>query len=324
MHKSLGNAISPDEVIKDYGADILRLWIASLDYKVDARLSKEILKQLSESYRKIRNTARYILGNIHDFNPDTDMVPESELMEIDRWALIRLEQVAAQVTTAYEEFEFHDAFYKIHNYCVVDLSNFYLDVLKDRLYVEKADSRSRRAAQTAMYRILDALTRMLAPILAFTSEEIWSFMPHGRAEDSRSVLFNEIPRGSDTVKDQAFMDRWERLHAIRNDVQKALETARTAKIIGGPLDAKVALYCKGELLSFVESVKDILPAIFIVSKVDVLADGTGEYTGEVEGLSVTVGHADGEKCARCWTYSETVGKQEGHPDLCARCAAILG
>ncbi len=324
MHKSLGNAISPDEVIKDYGADILRLWIASLDYKVDARLSKEILKQLSESYRKIRNTARYILGNIHDFNPDTDMVPESELMEIDRWALIRLEQVAAQVTTAYEEFEFHDAFYKIHNYCVVDLSNFYLDVLKDRLYVEKADSRSRRAAQTAMYRILDALTRMLAPILAFTSEEIWSFMPHGRAEDSRSVLFNEIPRGSDTVKDQAFMDRWERLHAIRNDVQKALETARTAKIIGVPLDAKVVLYCKGELLSFAESVKDILPAIFIVSKVDVLADGTGEYTGEVEGLSVTVGHADGEKCARCWTYSETVGKQEGHPDLCARCAAILG
>ena len=324
MHKSLGNAISPDEVIKDYGADILRLWIASLDYKVDARLSKEILKQLSESYRKIRNTARYILGNIHDFNPDTDMVPESELMEIDRWALIRLEQAAAQVTTAYEEFEFHDAFYKIHNYCVVDLSNFYLDVLKDRLYVEKADSRSRRAAQTAMYRILDALTRMLAPILAFTSEEIWSFMPHSKTEDSRSVLFNEIPRGSDTVKDQAFMDRWERLHAIRNDVQKALETARTAKIIGGPLDAKVVLYCKGELLSFVESVKDILPAIFIVSRVDVLADGTGEYTGEVEGLSVTVGHADGEKCARCWTYSETVGKQEGHPDLCARCAAILG
>lgn len=196
MHKSLGNAIAPDEVIKDYGADILRLWVASLDYRVDVRLSKDILKQLSEAYRKIRNTARFILGNLSDFDPDRDSVEYGQFEEIDRWALIRLDDIAAEVSEAYESFTFHEAFHRMHQFCVVDLSNFYLDVLKDRLYVEKADSVTRRAAQTAIYRILHALTRLIAPILAYTSEEIWSYLPHGKGDDLRSVLSTTCPRAT--------------------------------------------------------------------------------------------------------------------------------
>ena len=324
MHKSLGNAIAPDEVINTYGAEILRLWVASLDYRVDVRLSKEILKQLSEAYRKVRNTARYILGNIHDFDPDTNSVSDEQLLDIDRWALLRLDDVVARARKAYEEFEFHDAFYAIHHFCVVDLSNFYLDVLKDRLYVEKADSVSRRAAQTVIYRILNTLTRLLAPILAFTSEEIWSFMPHGKEDDARSVLLNEIPEGGVLTADPAFVETWDRIHALRDDVQKALEIARRDKVIGGSLEAKVTLFCDGDLLSFVESVKDLLPAVLIVSQVTVCADGQGDFAGDVAGLTVSVAHADGEKCCRCWAYSDTVAAEGEHAGLCARCAAILG
>ncbi len=323
MSKSLGNVILPEEVVKDYGADILRLWVASLDYRVDVRLSKEILKQLSEAYRKIRNTARFILGNIHDFSPDTDSVKDEAFEDIDRWALFRLNEIVEQVRNAYEAFEFHDAFHRMHNFCVVDLSNFYLDVLKDRLYVEKADSVTRRAAQTALYRILNVLTRLLAPILAFTSEEIWSYLPHGSEEDTRSVLFNEIPEVS-SVKDIAFMEKWNRIHAIREDVQKALETARTAKLIGGSLDAKVTLHCKGDTLAFAKSVEEILPATLIVSQLAIVEGDGGAFTGEIADMSVTVEHACGNKCARCWTFSDTVGKEAGYPELCARCASIVG
>lgn len=323
MHKSLGNAIAPDEVINTYGAEILRLWVASLDYRVDVRLSKEILKQLSEAYRKVRNTARYILGNIHDFDPDTHSVSDDQLTDIDRWALMRLDRVVTEARNAYDTFEFHDAFYAIHHFCVVDLSNFYLDVLKDRLYVEKADSVSRRAAQTVIYRVLNTLTRLLAPILAFTSEEIWGFMPHGAGDDARSVLLNEIPAGGQVAADPAFEEKWDRIHAIRDDVQKALENARTAKLIGGSLDARVTLYCDEQALDFVQSVSELLPAVLIVSKVDIVSGGTGDYTGDFAGLSVSVAHADGGKCCRCWTYSDTVTEDGDHAGLCARCAAIL-
>ena len=323
MHKSLGNAIAPDEVIKDYGAEILRLWVASLDYRVDVRLSKEILKQLSESYRKVRNTARYILGNIHDFDPNTDSVADADLFDIDRWALLRLNQTIAEVRKAYEDFEFHDAFHAIHHFCVVDLSNFYLDVLKDRLYVEKADSKARRAAQTTIYRILNTITRMVAPILAFTAEEIWGFMPHAAEDDARSVLFNEIPQASDAYADAAFEEKWSRIHALRDTVQKALETARTAKIIGGSLDAKVTLYCDGDLLPFVTEIKDLLKTVLIVSQVEVCGEGKGEFEGEFAGLTVTVEHAAGEKCCRCWAYTGDVATEGEHQGLCARCAAIL-
>lgn len=323
MSKSLGNVIAPSEVVNQYGADILRLWVASLDYRVDVRLSQDILKQLSESYRKIRNTARFILGNLHGFDPNKDAVPTDALEDIDRWALMRLDELTAQVRRAYEAFEFHDALHRMHNFCVVDMSNFYLDVIKDRLYVEKEDSATRRAAQTTIYTILDTLTRLLAPILAFTSEEIWSYLPHKTGDDPESVMFNEIPSQPHIARDDAFMDKWDRIHALREDVQKALEIARTAKLIGGSLDAKVTLFATGDQLAFIRSIKEMLPAILIVSALEIAEDGTGDYTGEVEGVSITVAHADGHKCGRCWSFSDTVGTDAEHPELCARCAAIL-
>ncbi len=324
MHKSAGNAISPSEVIDQYGADILRLWVASLDYTVDAHLSKDILKQLSESYRKIRNTARFILGNIHDFDPNTQSVADDQLEEMDRWALMRLTQLVEQVREAYEAYSFHEALHKMHNFCVVDMSNFYLDVLKDRLYVEKADSVTRRAAQTTIYRILNTLTRMLSPILAFTAEEIWGFLPHVENEDTRAVVLNEIPRAEDMVAvDDAFMARWDRIHAVREDAQKALEIARTSKLIGKSLDAQIVLYANGELLEFLGDVQSLLPSALIVSKVTISSEGEGQFAGEVEGLTMTVSHADGEKCCRCWSYDASVGADEAHPELCARCAALM-
>ena len=323
MSKSLGNVIAPSEVVNQYGADILRLWVASLDYRVDVRLSQDILKQLSESYRKIRNTARFILGNLHGFDPNKNAVPTDALEDIDRWALMRLDELTAQVRRAYEAFEFHDALHRMHNFCVVDMSNFYLDVIKDRLYVEKEDSATRRAAQTTIYTILDTLTRLLAPILAFTSEEIWSYLPHKTGDDPESVMFNEIPSQPHIARDDAFMDKWDRIHALREDVQKALEIARTAKLIGGSLDAKVTLFATGDQLAFIRSIKEMLPAILIVSALEIAEDGTGDYTGEVEGVSITVAHADGHKCGRCWSFSDTVGTDAEHPELCARCAAIL-
>ncbi len=322
MHKSLGNAIAPDEVIKDYGAEILRLWVASLDYRVDVRLSKDILKQLSEAYRKVRNTARYILGNLYDFDPNTDQVADDELLDIDRWALIRLAEVVKTVREAYDNYEFHDAFYAIHHFCVVDLSNFYLDVLKDRLYVEAKTGVKRRAAQTAIYRILNAITRMLAPILAFTSEEIWSFMPHTAEDDARSVLLNEIPEAAD-VSDAEFEATWDRIHAIRDDVQKALEVARTAKVIGGSADAKVTLHLGAELLSFAEANRAQLQMALGVSQLILSGEGEGTFKGDLDGLSVTAEHADGGKCVRCWNYSESVKEDGEHAGLCSRCIEVL-
>jgi len=316
MSKSLGNVISPQDVVDKYGADILRLWVASLDYRVDVRLSPEILKQLTESYRKIRNTARFILGNLGDFNPDTDCTADAGLEEIDRWALMRLDELNEHVVAAYEAYEFHDALHSIHNFCVVDMSNFYLDVLKDRLYVEKPTSATRRAAQTAMWRLLSTLTKMLAPMLAYTAEEIWSFMPHSIADDRESVLFNELPKVDSAAIDKDFMAKWDRIHALRDDVKRALEEARNQKVIGGSLDACVTVACNGEMLTFAKSVASLLPVVLIVSDVELVEGEGGEPV-------ITVRHAEGEKCVRCWTYSKTVG-QMPHDGLCARCDAIIG
>lgn len=324
MSKSLGNGIAPNDIIQKFGADILRLWVASSDYQGDVRISNDILKQLSEAYRKIRNTARYILGNIYDFNPDTDMVGFEALQPIDKWAMWRLDDLITKVRAAYEEYEFHTVYHAIHNFCVVDMSNFYLDVLKDRLYVEKSDSPSRRAAQTVIYTVLDAMTRMLAPILAFTAEEIWSYLPHTASHDKASVLFNEIPAPSGNHYDEAFIEKWERIHALREDVKKALELARAAKVIGSSLEAKVTIICGGELFDFVKSVEPELATAFIVSQVVIASEGEGEYKGDIEGLSVTVSHADGEKCERCWSYGGGVGSHADHPTLCDRCAGIVG
>lgn len=321
MSKSLGNTIIPDDIVSKYGADILRLWVASSDYHADIRVSNDILKQLSEVYRKIRNTARFILGCISDFDPNKDMVADENLEEMDRFALMRMDDLIRRCREAYERYEYHIIFHAVHNFCVVDMSNFYLDALKDRLYVEKADSATRRAAQTTIYKILHALTRLIAPILAFTSDEIWGFMPHTAEDDTRNVIFNSIPEPL-FDEDDVFMARWEKIHAVRDDVKKALEAARAEKIIGAALDAKVTLGASGEMLDFLRSVEAILPKVFIVSGLELTENTENGMQGE-SGVTVSVEHADGCKCERCWGFSNTVGQNPAHATLCARCAEIL-
>lgn len=324
MSKSLANGVAPNKIIEQYGADILRLWVASSDYHADIRISPEILKQLSDAYRKIRNTARFILGNLADFDPDTDQVALSDLLPIDRWALYRFDAVNTKARAGYEAFEFHQVYHAIHNFCVVDLSNFYLDVIKDRLYVEKATSTERRAAQTAMYLILDGMTRLISPILAYTSDEIWQAMRHDATADARNVVFNEMPQPTGVSADVTFLQTWDRIHTVRDAVKKALEIARNEKVIRASLDAKVQLFCDGELYEFIKSVEQELPVVFIVSQLEVIKGGTGSFVSDdVPGLSVTVQAAQGEKCARCWTYSSTVGSSVTHPEICAHCASVL-
>lgn len=322
MSKSLGNGIAPQEIISKYGADILRLWVASADYHADIRISPEILKQISDNYRKIRNTARYCLGNLYDFDPDNDMVSNDELEELDKYALMKLDEVIAIARKGYDEYEYHTTAHALHNFCVVDMSNFYFDVLKDRLYTTAPDSKSRRAAQTVLYKVLDALTLILTPILAFTCDEIWTAMKHDKSRNPEGPLFNSIPAADYIETDEAFIAKWDRIHEIRTDVQKALELARNEKVIGKPLEAKVILYADGELADFLKSELESLPEIFITSAVEI-ADGEGEFKGEVKGLSITVNKADGEKCERCWKFSDTVGQDSEHPTLCAHCAETM-
>lgn len=322
--KSLGNGMDPQEIVNQYGADILRLWVASSDYHVDVRLSQEILKQLSEAYRKIRNTARYILGNLYDFNPNENMMPLDKVLPVDKWALDKLNKLIDKVKESYENFEFHQVYHNIRKFCVVDMSNFYLDILKDRLYVESANSSSRRAAQTTIYLILNAMTRLLAPILAFTAEEIWRYIPHNCSEEVGSVLFNSMPEKLALNVTNDFIDSWDKIGEIRIDVQKALELARKDKVIGSSLEAKVTLHCTDELYDFVLSVKDDLKDVFIVSQVDLEKNNSGNYVAEnVKGLSVTISRANGKKCERCWSFSDTVGKNSNNENICSRCADIL-
>lgn len=322
MSKSLGNGIDPQDIIKQYGADILRLWVASSDYHADIRISKDILKQLSDNYRKIRNTARFCLGNLYDFDPDKDMLPNDELEELDKYALMKLDEVIDTARKGYEIYEYHTAAHAIHNFCVVDMSNFYFDVLKDRLYTSVSTSKTRRAAQTVLYKILDSLTLLLTPILAFTADEIWRFMPHDKSRDPQSPLFNDIPSADFISTDSGFMEKWDKIHKVRVDVQKALEIARNEKKIGKSLEAHIVLGAGGELYDFLKSVENALPEIFITSGVTV-TDEKQPLDGEVEGLSVGVQPAKGEKCERCWKFSETVGSDETHPHLCAHCATVL-
>lgn len=322
MSKSLGNGIAPQEIISKYGADILRLWVASADYHADIRISPEILKQISDNYRKLRNTARYCLGNLYDFDPDKDMVSNNELEELDKYALMKLDEVIAIARKGYDEYEYHTTAHALHNFCVVDMSNFYFDVLKDRLYTTAPDSKSRRAAQTVLYKVLDALTLILTPILAFTCDEIWTAMKHDKSRNPEGPLFNNIPTADYIETDEAFIAKWDRIHEIRTDVQKALELARNEKVIGKPLEAKVTLYADGELADFLKSELKSLPEIFITSAVEI-ADGEGEFKGDVKGLSITVNKADGEKCERCWKFSDTVGQDSEHPTLCAHCAETM-
>jgi len=316
MSKSLGNGIDPMDICKQYGADILRLWVSSSDYKVDIRISNDILKQLTESYRKIRNTARFILGNIYDFDPNKDSVPYSELEELDKWALLKLNQVVAKIEKAYSEYEFHVMLHAIHNFCVVDMSSFYLDVTKDRMYASKPDSKERRAGQTAMYIILDTLTRLLAPVLAFTADEIWQYLPHTDKDNAESVMLNDWPEAKAEYEDEALDQKWDKILEVRDSVLKALEEARNKKLIGQSLQAKVILKAGGDTLKLLKENLDILPTVFITSQVELAEGGNDE-------VEVGVQLADGTKCERCWIYSETVGNDHDHPTLCARCSTVV-
>ena len=317
MHKSLGNGMSPDEVTEKFGADILRTWVASSDYHADIRISQDILKQLSDAYRKIRNTARFILSNLGDFNPDTDSVSVEKLDGIDKWAMARMDEIIEKCKAAYDKFDFHIVYSTMRDFCTIDLSNFYLDILKDRLYVEKADSESRRAAQTVIYNILRTMTLYLAPVISFTAEEIWGYMPRSEKDDAESVFFNKLPEKSGVSADEEFMEKWEKIDELRDIVNKALEEARGQKLIGKSLEAKVTLNCGRDWYEFAKSVESDLVSAFIVSAVDV-------EKSEFDGVNVKVEVAPGEKCERCWTHSDTVGKCAEHPTLCARCAEIVG
>ena len=315
MHKSAGNGMEPSEIIRDYGADIIRLWVASSDYTVDVRAGKEIFRQLSEAYRKMRNTARFMLGNISDFDPAKDMVDDDQLFEIDRWALEACNKLTATMRDAYEHYDFSRAYHALYNFCVIDMSNFYMDVIKDRLYC--ADDHARRCAQTALYRILVDFTKLLAPILCFTSQEIWSYIP--KLDGMKDyVVFEQMPEAK-AAADEAFEAKWDRIMAIRDDVKKVLEQARADKVIGSALEAGLTLYCSKEVYDFLNVIPmDELADLFIVSHVD-LVEGEGGVKGLVDGLGVSAAHAAGNKCLRCWKYETTVGED----GLCPRCAKVL-
>ena len=323
MHKSLGNAVSPDEVIKDYGADMLRLWVASADYTQDMRISKDIMKQLSQAYLKIRNTARYMLGNLCDFEPDRDLVPAEHLMELDRYALHTFNELAKTARAAYDRYEFHAVYRAVYNFCVVDMSNFYLDIIKDRLYC--GAEAERRSAQTALYHILDGMTRLIAPILAFTSDEIWHAMRHAQGVNAESVLFNDMPSDNAAFAlDAAARERWAKLVSLRDAVNKALENARNAGVFKKAQDTDVTLSVSESDAAFLAGVD--LASLCIVSKVTVT-------TGAVEGeksedclipCTIAVALDESPKCPRCWNHSEHIGTDGHHNQLCDRCAAVLG
>ena len=316
MHKSAGNGMEPAEIIRDYGADIIRLWVASSDYTVDVRAGKEIFRQLSEAYRKMRNTARFMLGNLSDFDPNKDAVADDQLFEIDRWALEACNTLTATMRDAYDHYDFSRAYHALYNFCVIDMSNFYMDVIKDRLYC--ADDHARRCAQTALYRILVDFTKLLAPILCFTSQEIWSYIPKMPGMKDY-VVFEQMPEVK-AADGEAFTAKWDRIMAIRDDVKKVLEQARADKVIGSSLEAALTLYCSDEVYNLLNAIPmDELADLFIVSQVH-LEKGEGGVKGVVEGLGVSAEHAAGEKCQRCWKYETTVGEN----GLCPRCAKVLG
>ena len=321
MSKSVGNVIEPQEIIDQYGAEILRLWVAAEDYTDDIRISKEILTRLVEAYRRIRNTSRYILGNLYDFDPGKDAVPYTEMMEMDRWALHRLQEIIRRVRDAYDRYQFHMVYYTLYNFCTVDLSALYLDVLKDRLYTSKVDSRERRSAQSAMLIILDAMVRLLAPILSFTADEIWNAMPAYTGKDA-SVHLTQFPDVRTEYSDEVLGERWKAMIAVRTEIAKVVENARKNKIIGHSLDAAVQVALPEKLRADFESRQEDLRALLIVSQLmiverDAMADPF--ESKDIEGLYIGVTKAKGEKCNRCWIYSEYLGTNPEHPTICERC-----
>ncbi len=317
MHKSAGNAVPPDEVIKESGAEILRLWCASSNYFDDMRCSDEILQRVTDGYRKLRNTARFALGNLHGFDPQHDAVAEADMLEIDRWALAELDVVTRKARQAYDDYEFHAVYHALYNFCTVTLSARYFDIIKDRLYTFAPRSHARRSAQTALYRIADSLARLLGPILAFTADEIWENLPAGAEARQVSVHLATFPEAREEADYERFTN-WERMFEVREDVLRALEEARTAKQIGSSLEARVEISAAGATYDLLEQYRDELRYLFIVSQVDVLRAETGANEVAIKILA-----AEGEKCERCWNYSTRVGESAKYPTVCERCVTAL-
>ncbi|MBZ5661038.1 MAG: isoleucine--tRNA ligase [Acidobacteriia bacterium] len=326
MSKSLGNVVLPTEICEKWGADLLRLWVASQDYTADVRMSDNVMTQLSEAYRKLRNTFRFALGNLAGFDPARDAVPDAEMEELDRWMLARTGDLVAQCRKWYEGFEFHRVFHALHDYAAVDLSAFYFDVLKDRLYTFAPRNRARRSAQTAVYRIAKALLGLLTPITVFTAEEIWKYFPHvaGDPESAHLAFFPAAEAfGSSLGANKAA--NWEKLLAVRTEVLRALEVARNAKTISGALEAKVTLSAGSDLAPLLEQYQAQLPAFFIVSQVQLAGSASADAlkSETIPGLGVSVSRAAGAKCERCWNYSTRVGESADYPTVCERCVKAL-
>ncbi len=314
MHKSLGNGVDPEEIFNKYGADLLRLWAGSSDYHVDVRCSDEIFKQLSQNYLKFRNTAKFCLDNLVGFDA-SDLVAPEDMLELDKWAMTRLNSLIEKVFGWYDNYEFHAISHAINDFCVLDLSSFYFDVIKDRLYCDEANGLERRSAQTAIFLILDAMTKMFAPILAFTCDEIWLAMPHRADDDPRNVLLNQMSQPyTEYALNADEMARWDVLHALRDRVNAALEQARADKTIGKSLEAEVDLTVPAENAFVAEMDMEKLADILIVSQVRVVVGSEA---------AVSVKPASGTKCARCWKVLTNVGAVAGHDALCPRCAAVV-
>ena len=326
MHKSLGNGVDPLDMIKKYGADLVRLWAASADYRVDVRVSEAIFKQLSDAYRKIRNTVRILIADLNDFDPNTDALPFSELYEIDRWIISAMNDLTREVRQSYNVFEFHPIAHSIGNFCTTELSKLYIDITKDRVYTGRADGKPRRSAQTAMYFVLSGLVRLLAPMISFTAEEMWQAIPHCASDNKESVFLNDMPSYDEALTYPALAEKWNKLFEMRDDVMKALEIARADKLVGKSLEAKITVYTQdAEMRALLDSFGTELTTVFIVSGAK-LADcdaPAGAYVNEEKTLAVLVEPADGCKCDRCWSFS-TEGEDDGEGGfICARCREIL-
>ncbi|MGA1794236.1 MAG: isoleucine--tRNA ligase [bacterium] len=328
MSKSAGNVIAPQSVIDKYGAEILRLWVAAEDYRDDIRISNDILTRLAEAYRRIRNTCRFILGNLYDFDPAAHTVPYPEREELDRWILHRFQDIKKRLIQGYTTYQFHICFHTLHQFCVVDLSALYLDISKDRLYTSRKDDQGRRSAQATMYEILHEMDRLMAPILVFTADEVWKHLPEV-TETAESVHMTQFPEVHHSCQDIELSRRWDRLIEIRGEVSKRIERARAQKEIGHSLDVEVRLYTTDDdLYGFLTSYQDTLKTILIVSNIMICREDAPPSAGadansEIQGLRIEIGRAPGEKCERCWQFSSSVGEDEQHPTLCRRCRIVV-
>jgi len=324
MSKSLGNALYPNEIVDKWGADLLRVWVVSQDYTADMRNSPAMMTQLAEAYRKIRNTFRFALSNLYDFDPARDAVPDADLWEMDAWMVRRTGELIRRCRQWYDDFEFHRVYHALHDFCVVELSAFYFDILKDRLYTFAPRNPGRRSAQTAVYRIAHALVRLMAPLPVFTAEEVWKYLPRAAA-DRESVHMALFPVAEEFERacDDARANDWDRLLEVREDVLKALEAARNAKTIASALEARVTLSAQGERLALLKKYASWLPALFIASQVETVVTSEAAAAPDGEARRVEIKRAEGAKCERCWNYSTHVGESADYPTVCERCVSAL-